>query len=395
MRDRRLLAVISAALLLGLGGEAALAGPIPQIGPPAASPVVLGTLRLRPWRIVRESDRPVPQAANVVAEGGEIILSQGSLLPWHSFSPPATPSPRPDNLPAPRFEPLSVQPVLTLPANSVPSPVLTTPSPTPEPIGLGILNPPDASVTLPSRYDAFVNFTAGPYPAAGRLTSGNLQPWYTSPVVQKLYGNRTPTPDEQWQFTQNVVSEVRDTYLQSGLDISLTTDPAAQAAHTLSVVANGGFPGNDRAIGIADLGGDGFTFIDKFTEADTLAELETSIAKNVAHELMHTFGVDHQDSSGQYLDAAVNSWNTLFDTNTAFGPDAVAKLAAANFQDRFDSITLAGLHEASSAHRLGTCSCHLASPLGAQQAVPEPTTVALWSVIIVGAVVAHRRSNRR
>jgi MYXO-CTERM domain-containing protein len=339
---------------------------------------------------------PVAHTANIVGEGGEIILSQGAVLPWYSFTPQVAPAPIPAA--APTLQPLHVAPIESFTPPTVialpnPTPVIS-PTPAPlaiEPIGLGILNPVTESVSLPphapiSTYDALVNFGGGPYAGESRLTTGNLQPWYTSPVVQDVFGG-TPTAEEQAAFTQNVVEEVRDTYLQSGLDVSLTTDPAAQAAHTLSVVANGGFPGNDRAIGIADIGGDGFSFIDKFTEADTVDELETSVAKNVAHELMHAFGVEHQDTTGNFLDAATNTWDALFDKSTTFGPDAVAKLAAADFQDRYDSVMMAGMHQTSDSHQAGTCSCQLASA----QAVPEPATIAIWSILGIGAIVAHRR----
>lgn len=379
MRGTRTLAWLGSMLLLV--GEAAHANPIPVLGPSARLSSGLGVMRLRPWRVQASTTPAASRQAGVIGEGGEIILSMGSVLPWNAFSPPVA---TPISPPTPIVQPT---PAPTAPTRFLggfdPAPTVATTAVAPVAgSGLGVLSPA-APTPASSTFDALINFGTGPYAAADHLTGGGATAWYNSPVVQNLYGGRMPTAAEQASFTQSVLADVKQTYLEAGLDVSLTTDPNSSAAHTMSVVSGAGFPGNDKAIGISDMGGDGFSFVDKFTDAKNLDQLEVSMAKNIAHELMHSFGVDHHDKSGQYLDAPSNTWSLLYDRNTTFGPEATADLAKANFLSRYDSMALAGLQEAGHDHDAMEV-----------QAVPEPTTIALWSLAAIGAISYRRRTKK-
>ncbi len=238
---------------------------------------------------------------------------------------------------------------------------------------------------------------SGDFPSSSRLAAGDPQPWYTSSVVTQFFNGQEPDTNARAQFTQDVLNRVEQTYLQSGLDISLTDDPKVSAAHTLSVVSDSYFPGNSRAIGVADLKGDGFTFIDEFTPAKSLDTLAWAIAKNVAHELMHTFGGEHHDTSGKYLDAGVLSWDVLLKPEvTVFSPQSVAELASLDFQAQSDFRALGFQGAEGHVHH---CQCgHPGHCQGTtammQQTVPEPTTVALWTLGAVGIMIVGRRRHQ-
>ena len=258
---------------------------------------------------------------------------------------------------------------------------------------------------------AFINFGNAPYSEAQSLTTGNPQSWTQSQAVQAVF-HGTPTADQQAAFKNEVLQVVQNTYANSGLNLSVTTDPTANYAHTMSVVSGASYAGNSQAIGITDVGNDGFSFIDKFNLAKTPDELATAVGKNVAHELMHAFGVaGHPDQTGTYLDAASANWSTLTNANTTFSPQASQMLASQNFlsgpgkEFTQGALGLSGL-ELLTQHHPVTCNCPYCNALhkleaaeglnvGAASPVPEPTTVALWGIAGVGAVVARRGRGRR
>lgn len=243
------------------------------------------------------------------------------------------------------------------------------------------------------QYDAFINLGDGPYASEAMLTTGGAQPWYDSPVVEKVYGGE-PTAEQRAAFTNTVLDRVEQAFVRSGVtDISLTANPMDAAARSLSVVSGTEYGPNSSAIGITNMNGDGFSFIDKLPYAKSVDELQWAVAHNVAHELMHAFGVEHHDSTGSYLDSAVAPWEVLVDPNTVFGPEATRELLASNFQDRYNTSPY-GL---SAQHVHGAqCLCAAAMNISPSP-VPEPGSLALWGAAGVFALLVrlHRvRSTR-
>ena len=275
-------------------------------------------------------------------------------------------------------------------------------------------NPPStttyasAPATSGHSVDAYINFGNGPYSEAQSLTTGNAQSWTQSQAVQSVF-HGTPTATQQSAFTSEVLQTIQNTYSHSGLNISLTTDPTQNYAHTMSVVSGASFSGNSAAIGITDVGNDGFSFIDKFGQAKSPDELATAIGNNIAHELMHAFGIaGHPDQTGTYIDAATASWSTLTGAQTTFSPQAAQMLSTLNFLNgpgkefTQGTLGLTGL-ELLTEHHPTFCNCPYCQSLRKLKAaeglavtdasqVPEPTTVALWGVAATGLVIARRRS---
>lgn len=263
-----------------------------------------------------------------------------------------------------------------------------------------------APVSNAAPVSAFINFGSGPYPTASDLTAGTPQAWYNSPSVAQAFGG-TPTASQQSGFVQSVLADIQHTFQISGMNISLTSDPGTPALHTLSVVSGAWYPSNTGAIGITQVGGNGFGFIDKLSYATTPDQLAWAVAHNVSHELMHALGVaTHPDTTGTYLDCSTATWQMLTDPNTKFSPEAVQMMLSA-------SGGAAGLNSALGAELLhlpgysASCNCPFCQSVrklglaidGAQlleQPVPEPATIALWSVGgLAGAIALRRRSARR
>src|SRR5262249_25693661 len=135
--------------------------------------------------------------------------------------------------------------------------------------------------------DALLNFGTAPYVEASQLTTGSPQPWYSSQTVQKFYGGQAPTAQQQSDFTNPVLQDVRQTFSLSGVHPNITLDPNAHSNHVLSIVSGASYGPNANAIGITDVGQNGFGFIDKLSYASSLTDLEWAVAHNVSHELMH------------------------------------------------------------------------------------------------------------
>jgi hypothetical protein len=259
---------------------------------------------------------------------------------------------------------------------------------------------------------AFINFGNASYAEAGSLTTGTPQPWYTSPAVTQAFGS-TPTAAQQASFTQSVLADIQHTFQISGMNITLTTDPTAPAAHMMSVVSGASYQGNPGAIGITTVGADGFGFIDKLAYANTPDQLAWAVAHNLSHELMHALGVaTHPDQTGTFLDSTTASWAMLIDPNTKFSPQAVQMMLAASGSTGLSATVGAELLNLS--HHPANCNCQFCQMLrkmglntslvlqnlGARDAqlletpVPEPSTVALWSAAGLGVVLIRRRTSR-
>jgi hypothetical protein len=293
--------------------------------------------------------------------------------PQPVYTPPAP-------APPPIAAPDAAQPVIT------PTPVLTTQpvfatSSTPAP------TPPAASAAASagsSAPDAFLNFTSSNFLEASQLTTGTPQAWYLSPSVAKVFGGTAPTSAQQSAFASQVFQDVQQTFSLVGIHPTLTLDPSAHAAHTLSVVSGASYSQNANAIGITDVGQNGFGFIDKLSYANTPDQLAWSVAHNISHELMHAFGVAvHHDQTGNYLDAATANWSLLTDPNTTFSAAAAQDIAS----------HLAQAHSTSTQPvQLGSQLLNaIGDPLDGYQLiappspspVPEPSTWAAWSLGLV------------
>jgi hypothetical protein len=254
-----------------------------------------------------------------------------------------------------------------------------------------VASAPAAPASAVAPADAFINLGDGPFSRAGTLTTGDAQPWYLSSVVQKLYGG-TPSAEQRVEFARQVVDRVEAAYQRSGLRVDLTSDPSRPAAHTLSVVSNAQSPASPTAVGVTDVGRDGFTFVDKFPYAKSVDELEQVIAGNVAHELAHAFGSDYHDPTSGYLDSAVADWSTLASGSSVFSPETVRRLSTRSFQD----VGTGSILGAQQMHGPNCPDCQqIAAQFGAAP-VPEPATWMAWGLLLAwGSLIARRRSLRR
>jgi hypothetical protein len=235
-----------------------------------------------------------------------------------------------------------------------------------------------SSASTSGMADGFINFGTGPYASASQLTSGNAQPWYTSPAVTQFFGG-IPNAQERADFTNTVLQRVEQTYQMSGVPVQLTTDPNVPAAHSISVVSGTGSPVNSQFAGVTTEGGDGFSFIDKFAGAQSLDQLEWVVAHNIAHELMHAFGGEHHDLTGAYLDSAMTPWSTMTNPNTIFSPAEVQDLLSHNFKQNVSGAGADGQIVA-----------------GLPAAAPEPGSLLAWAsaACLLGVVRQVRRGGR-
>jgi hypothetical protein len=256
----------------------------------------------------------------------------------------------------------------SLASSSVSAPVQTSPS---------------SGSSSGGTYDALINFSGGNYLEASSLTAGTPQPWYDSPSVTKFFGGQSPNAQQQADFTNQVLQDVRQTYALSNLNPNITTTtatPNAQANHVLSVVSGASYGPNVNAIGITDVGANGFGFIDKLSYANSLTDLEWAVAHNVAHELMHAFGVGvHYDQTGTHVDAANATWSLLTDPNSTFSSQAAQAIAATSYSPNGSG------NDSTSRQMMVDGDQEILA------AVPEPATVALWSLGLLGVALYRRK----
>ncbi len=222
-------------------------------------------------------------------------------------------------------------------------------------------------------FDAFINLGAGPFPNAGTLTTGGAQAWYNSPQVMALFGGQ-PNASQQAAFDSTVLQRVEQTFQLSGVPVSLTDNPNASAAHTLSVVSGTVNPNLTSAIGMTNLGGNGFHFIDNSAPAaKSVDQLEWIVAHNVAHELMLAFGVPEiHDQTGNYIDSTAGQLAMFLNPNATFSTGAVQDLLSRDFQ------------------ATGNLGLFASPQVIASASVPEPATLALWGVGSLALVMARR-----
>ncbi len=283
---------------------------------------------------------------------------------------------------------MTVQPVTYTPANVVANTHFSSVQPAAvapaiiAPVAMTTAAPAQTSVTAaaPAPAQAFINVGSGPYPQAAAITTGGAQPWYNSTQLTTLFGGH-PTAQQIQSFDNAILQRVQQTFGQSGVAVNLTENPNTPALHTISLVSNTSSATLSSAIGMTQVGSNGFSFIDHIaSSAQSLDQLEWIVAHNVSHELMLAFGVpENYDTSGNFIDAKIANWAMMVNPNSAFSSSAAQALNQA----------LAASDPSSSS-----------SVLGAQEfdtaAVPEPSTVAMWSVSAALAfLVSRRRASRR
>jgi len=229
--------------------------------------------------------------------------------------------------------------------------------------------------------DAFINLGTGPYPQQSVITTGNALPWYSSSQISSFFGGQ-PTAQQIQSFDNTILQRVQQTFSQSGVAVTLTTNPNVSALHTISLVSNTSSASLANAIGMTQVGSNGFSFIDQITpSAQSLDQLEWIVAHNISHELMLAFGVpENYDKTGNYIDSKMANWSMMVSPSSTFSPAAAQAL----------SQVLASQNDGNSAYQLGAQAFN---PQPA--AIPEPTTLALWALAAAAAVVARRSRSRR
>jgi hypothetical protein len=242
------------------------------------------------------------------------------------------------------------------------------------------VQPAPAPVAATPTVDAFLNMGNGSYPEAGFITTGNAQPWYQSAAITGFFGG-TPTAQQQASFASTVLQRVEQTFQLSGVPVSLTTDQTVSAAHTVSLVSNTVAALIPNAIGMTDIGANGFSFIDQEAKsAKSLDQLEWIVAHNISHELMLSFGVgENFDQTGNFVDA--RNANLSMMTN----PSATFSAAASQALNQ-------NLLNQATSDPTAAQSAQVLHP----GAVPEPGSFLVWGLgalaVTVRAVVRNGRT---
>jgi hypothetical protein len=301
---------------------------------------------------------------------------------------PAPPAPAPQ--PAPPQPQAAPQPAPTQPPVSIPTPVAATPvaSPvvpvvTPPPVvsaPISMPAPAAPATTASGPVNAFINLGGGPYPLASSITTGNALPWFDSTKITGLFGGQ-PTAQQIQNFDNAVIQQVQQTFSQSGISVSLTTNASVPALHTLSLVSNTAASSLPSAIGMTQLGASGFSFIDQIaSSAENVGQLESIVAHNISHELMLAFGVgEHYDQTGNYIDARVANWSMMISPTATFSPAAAQAINQA-------------LADSANSPSNGALGAQVIDPQVSP--VPEPSTVALWTMASAALVIYQRRRSR-
>ncbi len=241
--------------------------------------------------------------------------------------------------------------------------------------GVAAFSTAPAAASSPAQ--AFINVGNGPYPLAAAITTGSAQPWYNSSQVTTLFGGQ-PTAQQIQSFDNAILQRVQQTFSQSGVSVALTENPTVAALHTISLVSNTASSTLSSAIGMTQVGSNGFSFIDQIApSAHSLDQLEWIVAHNISHELMLAFGVpENYDTTGNFVDSKLANWAMMVNPNSTFSSDASQAIAQA----------LAAQGQAGSGTLLGAQEYNI-SPA----AIPEPTTVAMWGLVAAGLVISQRR----
>jgi hypothetical protein len=287
-----------------------------------------------------------------------------------------------------------IQPAQPVAVTIQPSPQPPAPTPTPVAAQSVVANVPTMQAPAPSYtpnisaaastvssgpVDAFINLGNGAYPLQSTITTGNAQPWYSSSQISSLFGGQ-PNSQQIQSFDNTILQRVQQTFSQSGVNVTLTDNPSVSALHTLSLVSNTSAASLPTAIGMTQVGANGFSFIDHIaSSAQSLDQLEWIVAHNISHELMLAFGVpESYDTTGNFVDSRMANWAMMVSPTSTFSPAAAQALDQA----------LAAQTDGNSASQLG------AQLVGSESPVPEPTTIALWTAAGAVMVIAKRRKSR-
>ena len=311
----------------------------------------------RPWNSSARTSAPAPVATPAPAPASPAPVYSASVAP---VSSPLVAVPYNDPTSAPQPSPAYVAPSTSVYIAPVSAPLLTAPAPT---------------APQTPHVNGFINMGTGPFPTDSAITTGGTQPWFNSSQISGFFGGQ-PTPQQQADFSNAVLQDVQHTFALSGVNVQLTNNPNVPADHTLSVVSNTSAALLPSAIGMTQLGGSGFSFMDQEAKsAQSLNQLEWIVAHNVSHELMLAFGVgENYDHTGNYIDAPNASFAMMTSDSATFSKAAADALNQALQQ--------AGANASSS---------QFAQEINGPQPVPEPATIAIWTVGGLLAMVTYRK----
>jgi hypothetical protein len=282
-------------------------------------------------------------------------------------------------IPPASSQPASVQPVTYTHANVLANAPMAVTQPAMAAQTVSSAAPASAGSVAAAPAQAFINVASGPFPQAAAITTGGAQPWYNSSQLTNLFGGQ-PTAQQIQSFDNAILQRVQQTFSQSGISVALTENPNTPALHTISLVSNTSAATLPSAIGMTQVGGNGFSFIDQIApSAHSLDQLEWIAAHNISHELMLAFGVpENFDKSGNYVDSKIADWAMMVNANSSFSPDASQAITQA----------LASQNQAGFTDQLGAQEVNPAP-------IPEPTTIAMWGLAAAAFVVSRRGAWRR
>jgi hypothetical protein len=320
--------------------------------PPSNTPVASAPVQLSSYTPTTSSQLAVVQPVTYI----QPVSSQPTSVQPMTYTPPSVGS----NAPISSTQLSSNQLAVTAPTQSAISSA-----------------PPAAS----SPVQAFINVGNGPYPLAAAITTGGAQPWYNSNQLTSLFGGQ-PTAQQIQSFDNVILQRVQQTFSQSGISVSLTENPNIAALHTISLVSNTSSSSLTSAIGMTQVGSNGFSFIDQIAHsAQSLDQLEWIVAHNISHELMLAFGVpENYDTTGNFVDSKIANWAMMVNPTSTFSSAAAQAI----------NQSLASQNQAASGNLLGAQEFN-PSPA----AIPEPTTVAIWGLAAAAFVISRWRRVRR
>jgi hypothetical protein len=347
--------------------------------PPAQIQTAASSVPLPEMPSDRTPSAPVqPPSYTAPVSSSPSTYTPGTSLPPSSYTPP-TSSPPSTVQPLTYIHPASSQLSSVQPMRYTPPTVLSNvPQSSSHPAAmtpnLSVVS--SASVSASAPVHAFINVGNGPYALAAAITSGGAQPWYSSTQLTSFFGGQ-PTAQQIQSFDNTVLQRVQQTFSQSGVSVSLTENPNVAALHTISLVSNTASSTLSSAIGMTQVGSNGFSFIDQIAHsAQSLEQLEWIVAHNISHELMLAFGVpESYDTTGKFIDSKLASWAMMVNPDSTFSSAAAQAINQA----------LASQVQPVSTGLLGAQEVNPSPP-----PIPEPATLAIWGLAAAALVISRR-----